>query len=107
RAGRRQQSGRRLYPRSHGAEQRDHRRGAASPRRGVGLAHDPEKWKSVFGKDHAPTKAHDPEKWTPVFGKDHTPTKRAAIAYVEPRPQSRWNGLSLRPCRRRAPAAAA
>jgi hypothetical protein len=39
--------------------------------------HDPEKWKPVFGKDHALTKdpEHDPEKWTPVFGKDHAPSK--------------------------------
>ena len=56
RAGRRQQSRRRLYPRRHGAEQRNHRRGAAPPRRGAGLEHDPEKWKPVFGQDHAQTK---------------------------------------------------
>jgi hypothetical protein len=49
--------------------------------------HDPEKWKPVFRKDHAPpkcmirksgsrfseksctTKMHDPEKWKPVFRK--------------------------------------
>ena len=37
RAGRRQQSGPRLYPRRMVHDQRDHRRGAASPRRGAGL----------------------------------------------------------------------
>jgi hypothetical protein len=37
--------------------------------------HDPEKWKPVFRKDHAPpTPEHDPEKWKPVFRKDHAPT---------------------------------
>jgi hypothetical protein len=37
------------------------------------LEHDPEKWKPVFGQDHAQTKKleHDPEKWKPVFGQDH------------------------------------
>jgi hypothetical protein len=36
--------------------------------------HDPEKWRPVFGKDHAQTRNHDPEpkdrvseKWRPVF----------------------------------------
>src|ERR1700730_16906088 len=41
--------------------------------------HDPEKWNTVFGRDHASAKKHDPEKacpgldpgWNPVFGKDH------------------------------------
>ena len=37
RPGRRQQSGRRLYPRRHGAGQRDHGGGAAPPRRGAWL----------------------------------------------------------------------
>jgi hypothetical protein len=38
--------------------------------------HDPEKWKPVFRKDHAPPKnQHDPEKWKPVFRKDHAQTK--------------------------------
>ena len=38
----RQQSGRRLHTRRHGAEQRDHRRGVASSRRSAWLARDPE-----------------------------------------------------------------
>src|ERR1700680_2989091 len=39
------------------------------------LAHDPQKWIPVFGKDHTPPMilAHDPEKWIPVFGQDHAP----------------------------------
>src|SRR5580704_12643142 len=38
------------------------------------LAHDPEKWIPIFGRDHAPPLlAHDPEKWIPVFGRDHAP----------------------------------
>jgi hypothetical protein len=43
-------------------------------RRGA-IEHDPEKWKPVFGKDHA-AREHDPEKWKPVFGKDHAARKR-------------------------------
>src|SRR5690606_39423267 len=54
----------------------EHACGEAPPRRiFYRPEHDPEKWKPLFGKDHAPTKEHDPEKWIPVFGQDHARTK--------------------------------
>src|SRR6187399_886956 len=68
------------------------------------LAHDPETWIPVFGKDHAQTTAHDPEKWTPVFGKDHANERTAAVPRSQAGPataSSVWSSAAWRSCPRR------